>query len=124
MKTKINFIKAFVILTVASLFTIACSKPEDGAPGPAGPAGTANVIYSNWVTPSSYAGSATLHNQTIFNNNKDIYNASMNGGVILVYWNQPNNGNTVYQLNYSWSSGCYQFTYFIAYSLFGVLQMV
>ena len=105
MKTKINFIKAFVILTVASLFTIACSKPEDGAPGPAGPAGTANVIYSNWVTPSSYAGSATLHNQTIFNNNKDIYNASMNGGVILVYWNQPNNGNTVYQLNYSWSSG-------------------
>ena len=121
MKTKINFIKAFVILTVASLFTIACSKTEDGAPGPAG---TANVISSNWVAPSSYAGSATLHNQTIINNNKDIYNASMNGGTVLVYWNQPNNGNTVYQLNYSWSSGCYQFTYFIAYSLFGVLQMV
>ena len=101
MKTKINFIKAFVILTVASLFTIACSKPEDGAPGPAGPAGTANVIYSNWVTPSSYVASGpNYHYQTIFENSKDIYKASMNGGVILVYWNQPNNGNTVYQLNY------------------------
>ncbi len=119
MRTNFNFTNSIAIIIMFTL--VSCSKPEDGAPGLAG---TANVIYSNWVTPSSYAGSATLHNQTIFNNNKDIYNASMNGGTVLVYWNQPNNGNTVYQLNYSWSSGCYQFTYFIAYSLFGVLQMV
>lgn len=100
MRTNFNFTNSIAIIIMFTL--VSCSKPEDGAPGPAG---TANVIYSNWVTPSSYAGSATLHNQTIFNNNKDIYNASMNGGTVLVYWNQPNNGNTVYQLNYSWSSG-------------------
>ena len=100
MRTNFNFTNSIAIIIMFTL--VSCSKPEDGA---IGPAGTANVIYSNWVTPSSYAGSATLHNQTIFNNSKDIYKASMNGGVILVYWNQPNNGNTVYQLNYSWSSG-------------------
>ena len=108
MKTKINFIKASVMLTVVSLFTIACSKSEDGAPGPAGPAGTANVIYSNWVTPSSYAASGSnFHYQTIFNDSKEIYNAAMNGGVVLVYWNQPNNGNSVLQLNITWSQGLY-----------------
>ncbi len=102
MRTNFNFTNSIAIIIMFTL--VSCSKPEDGA---IGPAGTANVIYSNWVTPSSYAGSATLHNQTIFNNNKDIYNASMNGGTVLVYWNQPNNGNSVLQLNITWSQGLY-----------------
>lgn len=45
-----------ILLTLVSAVIIlaACKKAVDGANGPAGPAGTANVKYSEWFTPTPY----------------------------------------------------------------------
>ena len=99
MKKKINFIKAFVILTVASLFTIACSKPEDGAPGPAGPAGMANVIYSNW-TAQTFTYNAGIYTG-ILNPNAPLNQEIINKGFVYVYWkNTAGVEVTIEQLNF------------------------
>lgn len=72
------------MLTVVSLFTIACSKPEDGAPGPAG---TANVMYSNWQTASTWTKTTSFG---VINFSYDIPAPKittdiLNTGEVLVY---------------------------------------
>jgi hypothetical protein len=39
------------LFAIALFFFVACKK---GDTGPQGPAGTANVVYSDWFTPSTY----------------------------------------------------------------------
>ncbi|HMH23128.1 MAG TPA: hypothetical protein VK563_15195 [Puia sp.] len=41
-------------IIVASLLIVSCKKGDTGPAGVAGPAGTANVIYSAWFTPATY----------------------------------------------------------------------
>lgn len=47
---KSNFLFLFVFSCML-ISAVSCSKGHDG---PAGPAGTANVIYSTWFTPGAY----------------------------------------------------------------------
>jgi hypothetical protein len=44
-------LRILLTLTVSSLLIISCKK---GDTGPAGPPGTANVIYSEWFRPATY----------------------------------------------------------------------
>ncbi len=73
-----------ILLTITFL---ACSKPEDGAVGPAGPAGTANVIYSDWiVAPATTPGNidGTLGNITNIAAPK-LTQEIIDKGTVLVY---------------------------------------
>lgn len=59
MKTSIfktnTILFATIFLVITSLFTISCTKPENGKDGVAGTTGTANVFYSNWA-PIAFTG--------------------------------------------------------------------
>jgi hypothetical protein len=52
-------IKTTMAILAITFFSISCSKPEDGAVGPVGATGTANVIYSNWASAPT-ATAATI----------------------------------------------------------------
>jgi hypothetical protein len=46
-----KFNPAFMLIVATLILSVSCKK---GDTGPAGPAGTANVMYSDWFTPASY----------------------------------------------------------------------
>lgn len=90
MRTQTKLMKGLVIFALLSLFTLACSKPEDGAPGltgPAGPAGTANVIYSEWA--SAPAATSTTIDGTLGNTTSiavpQLTQEILNQGTVMVY---------------------------------------
>lgn len=86
---KTNTLSPFSLLSAILLILVfwGCSKPEDGAVGPAGPAGTANVIYSDWITaPATTPGNIDGTNGNITNIaapklTQDI----LDKGTVLVY---------------------------------------
>lgn len=93
-KNKNSIIITVVLIILVSISNTSCSKPEDGTNGIDGAAGTTNVIYSNWISPSftSYATSevAEISEPKI---NQNI----LDSGTILVFYKL---GNEVYSLNY------------------------
>lgn len=104
MKTNTLSPFSFLGAILLTITFIGCSKPEDGAVGPAGPAGTANVIYSNWAS----APTATLTNIdnasgyttsiTAPQLNQDI----LDKGTVLVYGKFSS---TVFPLPYTSNAG-------------------
>ncbi len=105
----------FVLLALVILFTFSCA--EDGAVGPQGPAGqngtngtdgqdgqdgNANVMSSDWFTPSSYALSTGFrgtnlldHDQSVAEITQDIIDT----GVVLVYGNLDGYVTSIWPLN-------------------------
>jgi len=74
----------FLSTILLTFIFLGCSKPEDGA---IGPAGTANVIYSNWesaptATPTTIDGTnGNATSITVTKLNQDI----LDKGTVLVY---------------------------------------
>lgn len=75
-------LKTILIITIISLFATSCSKPEDGAVGPQGETGTANVIYSNWAT-TPFTNSGSFWGSNI--NAPKITQEIIDKGNVLVY---------------------------------------
>ena len=97
-----NLIKIISMLLLSISFS--CSKPEngtngtngiDGVNGTTGPIGTANVMYSNWISPSFLSANNSLEVAEIIE--PKINQSILDTGTILVYVRL---GNEVYQLNY------------------------
>jgi hypothetical protein len=77
-RTKTIALATFCIVFL-SLFTVSCSKPENGKDGAAG---TANVFYSNWA-PVTFTGSGTLFGDILAPKlTQDI----LDRGIILIYF--------------------------------------
>jgi hypothetical protein len=80
-------IKTTIAILAMAIFSISCSKPEDGAVGPVGATGTANVMYSNWA--SAPTATATTIDGT--NGNTTSITATqlsqeiLDKGTVLVY---------------------------------------
>ena len=55
-----------ILLLVASVAVISCSKGTAGPAGPAGPAGTGNVQHSAWVTLAMTEGVDPSSGDTVF----------------------------------------------------------
>lgn len=93
---KHSLIKLFTLTLAVVLFT-ACSKDGEkgetgatgatgpaGPAGPAGPIGAANVIYSDWFTPTAWTGSGTQFS-TFVKAAPGITEAIRTSGTILAY---------------------------------------
>jgi hypothetical protein len=95
---KNKFITQLGKLLIAIVLFTSCS-PEDGKDGEQGPAGTANVMYSDWMNQnwnsSNEANTKTMSVEEPRANN-DFFN---NGGIILGYFKAW--GNTIYPLAYA-----------------------
>jgi hypothetical protein len=79
-----SFTKTLACLSVPALLIFSCKK---GDTGPAGPAGTANVIYSSWFTPNAYTKD-TVFGVWGFNYNKaaaDITQQVLDSGTVITY---------------------------------------
>jgi hypothetical protein len=80
-------IKTTIAILAIAIFSISCSKPEDGAVGPVGATGTANVIYSNWA--SAPTATATTIDGTNGNTTSIAVNQLtqeiLDKGTVLVY---------------------------------------
>lgn len=77
----------FSICLVGFLLLGSCSSSDDGKDGETGPAGTANVIYSAWVTVPTWT-KTTLYGLQNFSYNiaaPKITADILNTGVVLVY---------------------------------------
>ena len=95
---KNNYSLVVVALFIISLLNFSCSKPEngtnganglDGKNGTNGVVGSANVIYSDWI---SFSTSSIQINANI---SQDI----LDKGLVIMYVNQS--GNEIYQLPYN-----------------------
>ena len=84
MKSKLCILALTVILTI--LLLPGCGK--EGPAGRDGIDGNANVIYSQWYTPTSWNGSA--HDWYFDVTNSAINQDIVEGGVILAYVSLPN----------------------------------
>jgi hypothetical protein len=95
-------LKTILTITIISLFTTSCSKPEDGAVGPQGETGTANVIYSNWtLTNFNQNGTLWITGITAPKITQDV----IDKGLVLVYLkNTSVTPNQIIQLNFSQGS--------------------
>lgn len=93
-------LKTILAITILSLFATSCSKPDDGAVGPKGETGTANVIYSDWAT-TPFTQPGTSWQSVIFA--PKISQEVLDKGVVLCYFKNPGNNN-VFQLNYNLGS--------------------
>ena len=90
-------LKTILTITLLSIFATSCSKPDDGAVGPKGETGTANVIYSDWAT-TPFTQPGTSWQAVIFE--PKITQEIIDKGVILCYFKNPGNNN-IFQLNYN-----------------------
>ena len=74
----------FSLIAFIVLFSASCKK---GDTGPAGPAGTANVIYSDWFTPSAYTISTVfgLKNFDYRKTAPGITQVVLDSGAVLTY---------------------------------------
>lgn len=80
-------LKTLFAITIFSVLSISCSKPENGAIGPQGEKGTANVIYSNWA--SAPVATATIIDGTSGNTTSItaplLSQEILDKGTVLVY---------------------------------------
>ena len=80
-------IKTTIAILAIAIFSISCSKPEDGAIGPVGATGTANVMYSNWA--SAPTATATTIDGTNGNTTSiaatQLSQEILDKGTVLVY---------------------------------------
>lgn len=90
-----------------------------GPAGPQGPVGSANVIYSSWITTASLSWADTNNIDFGIISRANVISATVtatiiNQGVLLGYWQ---NGNNTYPMPYNLQSGgnVYQVS-FIAYT--------
>lgn len=74
------------LLLCLALVSSGCSG-DDGARGPAGPPGTANVIYSDWFTPDTWTASTVfgVHERSYTMTTALLTQEIVDHGVILVY---------------------------------------
>ncbi|MCZ8197810.1 MAG: hypothetical protein O9267_09400 [Flavobacterium sp.] len=95
-------LKTILTITIISLFATSCSKPEDGAVGPQGETGTANVIYNNWtLTNFNQNGTLWVTGITAPKITQDV----IDKGLVLVYMkNTSVTPNQIIQLNFSQGS--------------------
>jgi hypothetical protein len=75
-------IKTTITILAIAIFSISCSKPEDGAVGLQGETGTANVIYSDWAT-TPFTNSGSFWKSNI--NAPKITQEIIDKGNVLVY---------------------------------------
>jgi len=78
-----TLLQLFFVIAV-SLLIVSCKK---GDTGPAGPKGTANVIYSAWFTPSTYTKDTVFGNYG-FSYNKattDITQQIVDSGTVITF---------------------------------------
>lgn len=84
MRVLFSYTKTLVCLALPAILIFSCKK---GDTGPAGPAGTANVIYSGWFTAASYTKD-TVFGIWGFNYNKaaaDITQQVVDSGTVITY---------------------------------------
>lgn len=77
---RLNTLFPFLLCIVIAITTVSCEKGEDGAQGPEGPAGpagppgapgpagspgTANVIYSNWITTPEWKPDTVMEGSVV-----------------------------------------------------------
>ena len=93
MKTCINLI--FMFFAVLAVFSC---RGEDGEKGEQGPPGSANVIYSDWFTATSYTSSTVfgITNLTYVKDAPQITQDILDKGVVLVYGNLSGYVSTVW----------------------------
>lgn len=74
-----------------------------GPQGPQGPAGTANVIYSSWAAPGSWADTSLSTFGTVSRSIRTapgVTQAILDQGIVLCYFNAGGSG-TIFQLPWS-----------------------
>src|SRR5579872_5538576 len=76
-----------LLLAIAFMMLVASSCGKNGAPGPAGATGTANVIYSDWSTPSHYTKDTVFGTYHFYADIPaiKITQAVLDNGTVLVY---------------------------------------
>jgi hypothetical protein len=81
---KIKFMRTFSLLIAVSLLIVSCKK---GDTGPAGPKGTANVIYSGWFTPAAYKKDTIFGSYGFYYDNAttDITQQALDSGTVLTF---------------------------------------
>jgi hypothetical protein len=81
---KIKFMRTFSLLIAISLLIVSCKK---GDTGPAGPKGTANVIYSGWFTPAAYKKDTVFGSYGFYYDNAttDITQQVLDSGTVITF---------------------------------------
>jgi hypothetical protein len=83
---KINKVLIFLLILMV-VFVLSCKKGDTGPQGQRGSAGTANVIYSDWFTPSSYTMTTIfgIKNFDYVKQAPAITQAVIDSGMVLTY---------------------------------------